>query len=52
MTIPGEKEIPLNELDRCEMLDLKRILAPDMTDEQFAEKWEEFVKLKQQKKLN
>ncbi|BBI47356.1 hypothetical protein [Pseudomonas phage HU1] len=52
MIIPGEHEIPLNELDRVEMMDLKRILAPGMTDEQFAEKWAEFVKIKQQKKLN
>lgn len=52
MTLPGEDLPALNELDSEEFRERTRSLAPDMTDEKFAEKWAEFVKLKQQKKLN
>lgn len=52
MNIPGEDLPALNELDRDEFRERTRSLAQNMTDEQFAEKWAEFVKLKQQKKLN
>lgn len=45
-------EAHLNELDKTEFRDLIRRLCPTVTDEEFEERWLEFVELKRLKEIN
>lgn len=50
--IPGEDLEPLDILDKDEFRERTRSLVPDMTDEQFDARWQDFQNRKQARSLN